>query len=64
MPVNVTRGGKKPLLVDETSNFAEACGVVVPMPVWANTLTEIKKKNTIFFNLSFLEPEVNKRVYN
>jgi hypothetical protein len=33
--VKVTRGGKKPLFVALTSNFADACGVVVPMPVWA-----------------------------
>ena len=31
--VNETRGGKNPLLVDVTSNFAEGSGVVVPIPV-------------------------------
>jgi hypothetical protein len=30
---SVTLGGKKPLFVDDTSNLAEACGVVVPIPV-------------------------------
>jgi hypothetical protein len=35
-------GGKKPLLVENTSNFAEASGVVVPIPVCA--LTDIVKQ--------------------
>ena len=33
--VKVTRGGKKPLLVELTSNFADGSGVVVPIPVCA-----------------------------
>lgn len=37
------------LFVEETSSFAEASGVVMPMPVRANTLNEIKKKNNVFF---------------
>jgi hypothetical protein len=32
------RGGKKPLVVLLTSNSAEACGVLVPMPTWAYVL--------------------------
>jgi hypothetical protein len=31
--VNATLGGKNPLSVADTSNFAEALGVVVPIPV-------------------------------
>jgi hypothetical protein len=30
------RGGKNPLFEEVTSNLADASGVVVPMPVWAN----------------------------
>jgi len=41
--VKVTRGGKKPLSVENTSSFAEGLGVVVPMPVWANI--DIEKIN-------------------
>ena len=33
--VSDTRGGRNPLLVELTSNFADASGVVVPIPVWA-----------------------------
>ena len=33
MLVSVTRGGRNPLLVDVTSNLADASGVVVPIPV-------------------------------
>jgi hypothetical protein len=29
------RGGKKPLVVEFTSNCAEAAGVLVPIPTWA-----------------------------
>jgi hypothetical protein len=35
VPVNVTRGGKKPCVEELTSNFADALGVVVPIPVCA-----------------------------
>jgi hypothetical protein len=45
--VKVTRGGKNPLLFEYTSNFAEASGVVVPIPVWANP-TKPKNKNIIY----------------
>ena len=31
--VKATLGGKKPLVVENTSSFADALGVVVPMPV-------------------------------
>jgi hypothetical protein len=36
-------GGKKPLLVENTSNLAEASGVEVPIPVCA--FTDIVKQN-------------------
>ena len=50
--VNVTRGGKKPLSVAYTSNFAEAFGVFVPIPVCAFALTNVQlanNMNTTFF---------------
>jgi len=49
--VNAKRGGKNPLLVALTSNFAEASGVVVPIPVWACNAIELiqQSKATIFF---------------
>jgi hypothetical protein len=47
--VKVTLGGKNPLFEEETSNFADASGVVVPMPVWANKLVENNKKRRILF---------------
>jgi hypothetical protein len=47
--VKVIRGGKNPLFVELISNFAEASGEVVPMPVWENAPKEINKKKTIFF---------------
>jgi hypothetical protein len=34
--VKAMRGGKNPLFEEVTSNLADASGVVVPMPVWAN----------------------------
>ena len=45
--VKATRGGKKPLSVAVTSNFAEALGVVVPIPVcaYALMLKQIKETN-------------------
>jgi hypothetical protein len=51
----VTRGGKKPLFVELTSNFADASGVAVPIPVCAfkklNVKTE-KNMTIIFFILT------------
>jgi hypothetical protein len=44
--VNATRGGKNPLLVALTSNFAEASGVLVPIPVCAFAMTVKKIKLT------------------
>ena len=38
VPVNATRGGRNPLSVAATSSLAELCGVVVPMPTWAEAL--------------------------
>ena len=49
--VKAMRGGRNPLLVEETSSFAEASGVVVPMPVWAKTGTSIKLSITKNKNL-------------
>jgi hypothetical protein len=49
--VKATLGGKKPLLVALTSNLAEASGVVVPIPVWANAPRLVIKnaiKTTLF----------------
>jgi hypothetical protein len=41
------RGGKNPLFEEVTSNLADASGVVVPMPVWANAAEETNKKSMI-----------------
>jgi hypothetical protein len=54
--VKAMRGGKKPLFVDETSSFAEASGVVVPMPVWAincieNNHPAMNKKYLIIYTI-------------
>ena len=35
LAVSAMRGGKNHLSVAAISNFAEALGLVVPMPVWA-----------------------------
>jgi hypothetical protein len=40
--VKVTRGGKKPLLVELKSNFADGSGVVVPIPVCAIEVKAIR----------------------
>ena len=50
--LNATRGGKKPLSVANTSNFADAFGVEVPIPVWDSAAKEINNKNIVFFMLS------------
>jgi hypothetical protein len=47
--VKATRGGKNPLSEAETSNFADAWGVVVPMPVWARAVHETNKKRKMYF---------------
>ena len=44
---SVIRGGKKPLVVELTSNCADAFGVVVPIPVWANNDVEIKREKIV-----------------
>jgi hypothetical protein len=36
-PVNSILGGKKPLLVADTSSLAELLGVFVPIPICATT---------------------------
>ena len=41
--VKVTRGGKNPLFVAYTSSFADALGVVVPIPVCAITFAVVTK---------------------
>jgi O-succinylbenzoate synthase len=45
--VKVTRGGRKPLLVELTSNLADASGELVPMPVCANEACQKMKKKII-----------------
>jgi hypothetical protein len=52
--VKVTRGGNNPLLVALTSNFAEASGVVVPIPVWAFPLRNTKNNAIITIPLFIL----------
>jgi hypothetical protein len=55
--VKVTRGGKNPLSVADTSSFAEALGVVVPMPVWAiigNEIHTIRKRSCFFISIFFI----------
>jgi len=50
--VRATLGGKKPLVSENTSSFADALGVVVPIPVWASTKEEINNtfnRKNIFF---------------
>ena len=50
--VSVTRGGKNPLFVEYTSSFAEALGVVVPIPVCASDKETINNRcnmTIIFF---------------
>jgi hypothetical protein len=51
--VNATRGGKKPRSVADTSSFAEALGVVVPIPVWAKTAV-LRKRNKIRYFFMFI----------
>jgi hypothetical protein len=38
--VVVNLGGKKPLVVLDTSNLADPSGVVVPIPTWAKVAIE------------------------
>ena len=44
--VRLTLGGKKPLSEAVISNFADAFGVVVPIPTWAKEVTQIKNTAT------------------
>jgi hypothetical protein len=44
--VRLTLGGKKPLSEEVISNFADALGVVVPIPTWAKEVTQIKNTAT------------------
>jgi hypothetical protein len=49
----VIRGGKNPLLVDVTSNTAEAFGLVVPIPTCALLVTAVSKKIKIIWKVYF-----------
>jgi hypothetical protein len=52
----VILGIKKPLVVEVTSNFAEAFGVVVPMPIWAWVIIVNNNNTTVsnfFMRLNF-----------
>jgi hypothetical protein len=53
---SVIRGGKSPLVVEVTSNAADACGVVVPIPTCANVvkLVAITATNNVNFFIVFL----------
>ena len=42
--VSETLGGKKPWVVELTSSLAEAWGVLVPMPTWADNSIEKRQK--------------------
>ncbi len=58
--VSVIRGGKKPLLLDCTSNFADRLGVVVPMPTdWAEVPIEINNMS-IGKRASFIRENLDK----
>jgi hypothetical protein len=51
----VIRGGKKPLVVDVTSNLAEESGIVVPMPTFcADPINEKLKTKRLSINLYML----------
>jgi hypothetical protein len=52
--VKAMRGGKKPLSEAETSSLAEAWGVAVPMPVWANKPVDKNKKRINLFIINSL----------
>ena len=54
LAVKATRGGKNPCVDELTSNFAEALGVVVPIPVWEKALNDTNKRKTNFLILFFL----------
>ncbi len=46
VPVSATRGGKNPLFDAAISSFAEAWGLVVPMPTWAEAPKESPQAQT------------------
>jgi hypothetical protein len=50
----VIRGGKKPLLVEVTSSFAEALGVAVPMPTFCAFAARFKKSKARSKYLNFI----------
>jgi hypothetical protein len=52
--VLVIRGISKPLSVAAISSFAEALGVVVPIPVWAKEWDTVSSINTTVKNLIIL----------
>jgi hypothetical protein len=52
LSVAVILGGKNPLVVENTSSFADALGVVVPIPVCASAKEAINNafnRKNIFF---------------
>ena len=54
VPVNDTLGGKNPCVVDVISNFAEAFGVVVPIPTCALLVSELAITNSVIIILFFI----------
>jgi hypothetical protein len=59
--VSATRGGKKPLSVAFISNFAEALGVVVPIPTCAKN--KVGNSNISSNNLIFISIDFNIQIY-
>jgi hypothetical protein len=48
------RGGNNPFVVEVTSNAADACGVVVPTPTWANVIKLVAAKTAESINFFML----------
>ena len=55
----VILGGKNPLFVDVTSNFAEASGVVVPIPTFWEKAVKHKNIRAIAINNLFIISNFN-----
>jgi hypothetical protein len=52
------RGGRKPLLVELISNFAEGSGLFVPTPTfWAKVKSKFKSENAKKRRCSFFIPK-------
>jgi hypothetical protein len=65
--VVVNLGGKKPLVVLDTSNLADPSGVVVPIPTWAKVTIEknnkdAKKKIFIVLMIDCSDPQSTSKV--